>query len=66
MIDGVQYVVVAAGGNKLFGYKTGDEVLVFRLRNATEITSLSVLPYHPSSVLRLQLHRPGYAPVVAP
>ncbi|MGI9229538.1 MAG: pyrroloquinoline quinone-dependent dehydrogenase [Gammaproteobacteria bacterium] len=31
MIDGVQYIAVAAGGNKLFGYKTGDEVLVFAL-----------------------------------
>ena len=31
MINGVQYVAVAAGGNRLFGYKTGDEVLVFKL-----------------------------------
>ena len=29
---GEQYVAIAAGGNKLFGYKTGDEVLVFKLR----------------------------------
>ncbi|MFT5134823.1 MAG: glucose dehydrogenase [Gammaproteobacteria bacterium] len=31
MIDNKQYIAVAAGGNKLYGYKTGDEVLVFRL-----------------------------------
>ncbi len=31
MLDGKQYVAVAAGGNKLFGYKTGDEILVFSL-----------------------------------
>lgn len=30
-IDGKQYIAVVAGGNKLFGYQTGDEVLVFRL-----------------------------------
>jgi len=30
-VDGKQYIAVAAGGNKLFGYKTGDEVLVFSL-----------------------------------
>ncbi len=32
MIDSEQYVAVAAGGNKLFGYNTGDEVLVFKLQ----------------------------------
>ena len=30
-INGKQYIAVAAGGNSLFGYKTGDEVLVFSL-----------------------------------
>ncbi len=30
-IDGKQYVTVAAGGNKLYGYTTGDEVLTFVL-----------------------------------
>ncbi len=30
-VDGKQYVAVVAGGNKLFGYKTGDQVLVFSL-----------------------------------
>lgn len=30
-VDGRQYVAVAAGGNSLFGYKTGDELLVFAL-----------------------------------
>ena len=29
---GRQYIAVAAGGNSLFGYKTGDEVLVFSLK----------------------------------
>ncbi|MCG8325883.1 MAG: PQQ-binding-like beta-propeller repeat protein [Thiotrichales bacterium] len=32
-IGGVQYIAVAAGGNKLFGYETGDEVLVFSLQS---------------------------------
>jgi len=32
-INGKQYIAVAAGGNKIFGYKTGDEVLVFSLGN---------------------------------
>ncbi len=31
MLGGKQYIAVAAGGNKLFGYRTGDEVLVFKL-----------------------------------
>jgi len=31
MIDGVQYVTVAAGGNKLWGYRQGDSLLTFRL-----------------------------------
>lgn len=30
-IDGVQYVAVAAGGNQIFGYKTGDRFQVYRL-----------------------------------
>jgi glucose dehydrogenase len=30
-IDGTEYVAVAAGGNPLFGYKSGDELLVFAL-----------------------------------
>jgi glucose dehydrogenase len=30
-IDGVQYIAVAAGGNSIFGYKQGDNVLVYAL-----------------------------------
>jgi glucose dehydrogenase len=30
-IDGVQYVAVAAGGNSIFGYKQGDNILVYSL-----------------------------------
>lgn len=30
-IDGVQYIAVAAGGNAIFGYKQGDNLLVFKL-----------------------------------
>ena len=30
-VDGKQYIAVVAGGNKLFGYKTGDQLLVFSL-----------------------------------
>ncbi|OGT35809.1 MAG: pyrrolo-quinoline quinone [Gammaproteobacteria bacterium RBG_16_51_14] len=30
-MDGKQYVAVAAGGNQLFGYPVGDEILVFTL-----------------------------------
>lgn len=30
-IDGVQYIAVAAGGNSIFGYKQGDNILVFSL-----------------------------------
>ena len=30
-IDGIQYVAVAAGGNPIFGYKLGDNVLVYKL-----------------------------------
>ncbi len=30
-INGKQYISVAAGGNKIFGYKTGDEILTFVL-----------------------------------
>jgi hypothetical protein len=36
------------------------------LGNATEITSPADLPNRPSSALPQQLHRPRYAPVVAP
>ena len=31
MIDGVQYIAVASGGNSIFGYKQGDAVLVYAL-----------------------------------
>jgi glucose dehydrogenase len=31
-IDGVQYIAVASGGNSIFGYEQGDEVLVYRLK----------------------------------
>lgn len=31
LVKGRQYIAVAAGGNALFGYKVGDEVLAFRL-----------------------------------
>jgi len=30
-IDGVQYIAVAAGGNSIFGYKQGDNVMVYAL-----------------------------------
>lgn len=30
-IDGVQYVAVAAGGNSIFGFKTGDNIMVYAL-----------------------------------
>jgi glucose dehydrogenase len=30
-IDGVQYVAVAAGGNSLYGYPVGDDIIAFRL-----------------------------------
>jgi len=30
-INGKQYITVAAGGNKIYGYKTGDEILTFVL-----------------------------------
>jgi PQQ-dependent dehydrogenase (methanol/ethanol family) len=32
-INGKQYIAVAAGGNKLFDYATGDEILVFNLKD---------------------------------
>ena len=32
-VNGRQYIAVATGGNRLFGYNTGDEVLVFTLDN---------------------------------
>ena len=31
MVDGKQYISIAAGGNSLFGYEVGDEVLTFSL-----------------------------------
>ena len=31
MLNGKQYISVAAGGNSLFGYKVGDEILTFSL-----------------------------------
>jgi len=30
-IDGAQYIAVAAGGNSLFGFPTGDTIAVFAL-----------------------------------
>jgi glucose dehydrogenase len=30
-VDGKQYISVASGGNKIYGYKTGDEILTFIL-----------------------------------
>jgi len=30
-IDGVQYVAVAAGGNAIFGYTAGDNIVVYAL-----------------------------------
>lgn len=32
-VDGVQYIAVAAGGNSIFGYTAGDNILVYRLKN---------------------------------
>jgi PQQ-dependent dehydrogenase (methanol/ethanol family) len=31
-IDGTQYVAVAAGGNSIFGFKEGDNILVYKLK----------------------------------
>lgn len=31
VIDGVQYIAVAAGGNSIFGYKQGDSIVVYAL-----------------------------------
>jgi PQQ-dependent dehydrogenase (methanol/ethanol family) len=33
-IDGVQYIAVAAGGNSIFGYTAGDNVMVYALKKA--------------------------------
>lgn len=33
LIDGVQYIAVASGGNSIFGYKQGDSILVYKLSN---------------------------------
>jgi PQQ-dependent dehydrogenase (methanol/ethanol family) len=40
-VDGKQYVAVAAGGNQLFGYAVGDEILVFTLATKSERNSSS-------------------------
>lgn len=32
-IDGEQYIAVAAGGSSIFGYKQGDHLLVYKLKN---------------------------------
>jgi len=32
-VDGVQYIAVAAGGNQIFGFKQGDTLMVFTLKN---------------------------------
>ena len=32
-IDGVQYIAVASGGSSIFGYKQGDAMLVYKLKN---------------------------------
>jgi quinohemoprotein ethanol dehydrogenase len=32
-IDGVQYIAVASGGNKIMGFKQGDAMLVYKLSN---------------------------------
>ena len=31
-IDGVQYVAVVAGGNAIFGYTAGDNIVVYKLQ----------------------------------
>jgi len=31
-IDGVQYVAVAAGGNAIFGFTPGDNIVVYALK----------------------------------
>jgi glucose dehydrogenase len=31
-IDGEQYVAVAAGGNAIFGYTAGDNIVVYKLK----------------------------------
>lgn len=33
MVDGKQYVAVAAGGNAIFGFAAGDELLVYKLKD---------------------------------
>ena len=39
-IDGTQYVAVAAGGNKLFGFPVGDAILAFALPDRGESTAV--------------------------
>ncbi len=56
--------VTAADRNKFFVESIDEwsmrQFVIYRaVRNATEITSLSGLPYRPSSVLRQQLHSPA-------
>ena len=31
-VEGVQYIAVASGGNKIMGFKEGDAMLVYKLR----------------------------------
>jgi glucose dehydrogenase len=31
-IEGTQYIAVAAGGNSIFGFKEGDNILVYKLK----------------------------------
>ena len=33
-VDGVQYIAVAAGGNSIFGYTAGDNIMVYALKNS--------------------------------
>ena len=37
-VDGRQYIAVAAGGNRLFGYPTGDLVVAYRIPDAGDAT----------------------------
>ena len=56
MIDGVQYVAVAAGGNFQINAPRGDEVLVFALSRPGADTGVAVSPT-PRSVARTELSR---------
>lgn len=35
MVDGVQYIAVASGGNRIMGFKEGDTMLAFKLKDAS-------------------------------